>query len=193
MTRRIVLLAGFALLLGNAPAFPTTVVPPTFEELVDRANTIFVGETVSRRSQRLENRDGPLIVTLVTFNVVETLKGAPGLQMTLEFMGGTVDDVTLVVSGMPQFNVGDKDVVFVGNATNAVSPLVGFAHGRFRISKDDRTGRESVRTYDGRNFAGTAALGSVDRGFPRADTLSLSTFKNDIVQRVRAVASRGAR
>jgi hypothetical protein len=193
MTRRIVLLAGLALLLGNAPAFPTTVAPPTFEELVDRANTIFVGETVSRRSQRLENRDGPLIVTLVTFNVVETLKGAPGLQMTLEFMGGTVDDMTLVVSGMPQFNVGDKDVVFVGNATNAVSPLFGFAHGRFRISKDDRTGREGVRTYDGRNFEGTAALGSPDRRFPRADTLSLSTFRNDIVRRVRDGASRVAR
>jgi len=192
LTRRIVLLTAFALLLGNATAFPTTVVPPTFEELVDRATTIFVGGTVSRRSQRLENRDGPLIVTLVTFNVVETLKGAPSLQATLEFMGGTVDDVTLVVSGMPQFNVGDKDIVFVGNATNAVSPLVGFAHGRFRISKDDGTGRESVRTYDGRNFMGTASLGSAGRGFPRADTLSLSAFKSEIMQRVRT-ASRVAR
>ena len=188
MTRRIVLFSVFALLLGNAPAFPTSIVPPTFEELVDGATTIFVGETVSRRSQRLESRDGPLIVTLVTFNVVETLKGAPGLQMTLEFMGGTVGELTLVVSGMPQFNVGDKDVVFVGRSTSAVSPLVGFAYGRFRISKDDQTGRESVRTYDGRNFASTTSMGFVNREFPRADTLSLSTFKTDVVRRVRVAA-----
>jgi hypothetical protein len=193
MTLRNVFLSIVALLAGLVPAFATSVIPPTFEELVDSATTIFVGETVARRSERFDTLDGPLIVTLVTFNVVETLKGAPGLQMHLEFMGGTVGDETLVVSGVPQFNVGDRDVVFVGKAGNTVSPLIGLAHGRFRISRDPATGTDTVRTFDGRNFMSTSSLGARGREFPRAETLSLASFKSEIVQRMRATASKAAR
>lgn len=188
----LVFVCGFALLLAAAPAFPTTVIPPTFDELVDHATTIFVGETVSRRSQKFDTRDGPMITTLVTFTVVETLKGSPGAQMTLEFMGGTVGADTLVVSGMPQFNVGDHDVVFVGEERNTVSPLVGFAFGRFRIARD-ANGIEGVRTFEGRTLVSTAAIGRAQVGLPQADTLSLATFKNEITRRVRAATQQRAR
>lgn len=183
---------GLALLLGAGRAHPTTVIAPTFEELVDRASTVFVGEVVSRRSQRIDTPEGPLIVTLVTFSVDETLKGASSLQTTLEFLGGTVGDETLVVGGMPQFNVGDRDVVFVGSTANAVSPLIGFSHGRFRVTRDAVSGRDSVRTFDGRAFASTAALGSTERPFPLRDAMTLATFRNAILQRVRASAARRA-
>jgi hypothetical protein len=193
MKRRFIVLSTLALLTVSTAAFPTTVIPPTFEELVDSATTIFVGETISRRSERFDTRESAMIVTLVTFSVIEAIKGAPGTQMHLEFMGGTVGEETLVVNGVPQFNVGDRDVVFVGNAGNTVSPLIGLAHGRFRVAKDDRTGRESVRTYDGRNFASTASLRTMGRGFPLAESVSLATFKNDIVHRMGATASKGVR
>jgi hypothetical protein len=90
-------------LLAAQTAFATTVIPPTFDELVANSREIFVGRVVSRESQWVESRDGRMIVTLVTFVVETSIKGGLQTQTSLEFLGGTVNDQTMTVAGMPQF------------------------------------------------------------------------------------------
>ena len=149
-TRWTALFAVAALLMGVWPTRATTVIAPSFDELVSQADTIFIGEVVERRSAWETRSDGRSIVTIVTFDVTRVLKGRVGLRTELTFLGGTIGEVTLDVPDMPKFRVGDRDVLFVSPERNAVSPLVGFSHGRFRIVRDVVTGAQQVRAHDGR-------------------------------------------
>jgi hypothetical protein len=87
--RLLVLLTALCVLVGST-ARATTVIAPTFNELVEQAETIFVGEVVSKSSRFEDRRDGRVIMTDVTFRVVETWKGTAESERRLEFLGGTL-------------------------------------------------------------------------------------------------------
>ncbi len=184
MQRWLPVLCLGALLFGVRTASPTTVIAPTFVELVDNAREIFVGEVVARRSQWVDAPGGRAIVTLVTFRIVDSLKGGLRTETSLEFLGGTVGETSLMVAGMPEFKVGDRDVVFVGNRSG-VSPVMGLGYGRFRITKDPVRGADEVRTFDGAPLSSTSSLGGPRTESLRSvQSLSLSAFRNEIVQRM---------
>src|SRR5713226_5542098 len=63
-------------LLSGSGATATSIVPLTFDELITRATVIFRGEVVDVRSEWRDSRDGRAIVSLVTFNVESSMKGA---------------------------------------------------------------------------------------------------------------------
>jgi len=190
--RRISLFALAALLGLSRTAAPTSVVAPTFDELVARAESVFLGRVVALRSTWVDSRAGRAIVTDVTFAIERTVKGTVYAERSREFLGGTIGDGTLRVSGMPEFHVGDRDVLFVSETGRPVSPLVGFMYGRFRVVRDARTGTELVRTHDGR------PLGSVDevgnRNAPATvaplRTLALDDFLGTVSAKVRVQALR---
>src|SRR5436190_18075934 len=92
-----------------------SVIPPTFAELVGAATDIFVGEVVTTECRWVSTPGGPVIVTIVTFAIEESLKGVSRGQTTLQFRGGRIGDVTLTVADMPEFRVRDRDVLFVGD------------------------------------------------------------------------------
>ena len=136
----------------------TTVIPPTFESLVSRANIIFVGEVTNVRAIWIATPEGRAIVTQVTFKVEEVWKGAAGAVTQLEFLGGTVGHTTMDVVGMPVFREGQRSVLFVSPDARTASPLVGFWHGRMRVETDP-DGVDRVRTYDGRALGHTSEVG----------------------------------
>jgi hypothetical protein len=143
----------------GVPLSSTTVIPPSFEELVSRAATIFQGDVADRISVWEQAASGPrTIVTIVTFDVRRVLKGSVGAQAELSFLGGTIGNVTLAVGDLPRFNVGDRDVLFVSAEGHAVSPLVGFNHGRVRLAADAATGLDTVWTHDRRPIVGAAGF-----------------------------------
>ena len=135
----------------------TTVIPPSFDALVSGASTIFVGEAVAERAVWVSTRQGRAIRTAVTFKVEDVWKGTAGAVTQLEFLGGTIDGITMEVAGMPTFTRGQRSVLFVA-PRRQVSPLVGFMHGRFRVERD-HAGVDRVRTHDGRSLATTAQIG----------------------------------
>ena len=169
-----------------APVSATTVVPLTFDELVQNAREVFIGEVVSTHSAYADTREGRAIVTLVTFRVDDALKGGLQTQTSLEFLGGTIGDVTMAIAGMPEFRVGDRDVVFVGNRSEA-SPVVGMMQGRFRVMRDPIRGVDTVRGYDGRAVATLADIGRPRRFSMRpVASLTLSEFRAAILTRIQA-------
>jgi len=187
MNRRHLPLTLAGLLLAATAARSTTVIPPSFEALVSGANTIFVGEVMNVRSVWEATPDGRAIVTLVTFRVEDVWKGQVGTVTQLEFLGGTVGDTTMVISGMPTFRIGQRDLLFVSPTARSVSPLVGFMYGRMRVERDTASKVDRVRTYDGQ------ALGSVAQIGPQRATPSLSSVTPmtlaDLEAAVRARAS----
>ena len=181
-----------ALLAGVVAASSTTVIQPTFDELVTRAQLIFQGEVADRRSEWETSSQGRSIITRVTFNVASVLKGQAGTTVQLTFLGGTVGETTLHVSDMPQFLVGDRDVLFVSPDLHAVSPLVGFAHGRFRIVRDPVTGADEVRTHDGQPFVTAQAIAPLrlPGALQTPRTLALPEFQSLVRQKVSALGRR---
>ena len=148
------------ILLAASPARPTSILAPTFDELVARADEVALARVVARRSAWVVSRSGRAIVTDVTFAIERTLKGAAYAQRTLEFLGGTIGDDTLSIDGMPEFWVDDRDVLFVHDAGRPASPLVGFSYGRFRVVRDGAFGSQTVRTHDGRPLSTLADVGN---------------------------------
>jgi len=175
--------AAFGLLvLTAASAHSTSVLPPTFDELVARADEVILARVVARESSWVTSRSGQAIVTDVTFAVERTLKGEPRIQRTLEFLGGTVGDVSLTVAGIPDFQVNDRDVLFVRDTGRPASPLVGFSYGRFRVVRDATFGTDIIRTFDGRPLASLDDVGNTrpPAFLKPARVLSLDEFLSEI-------------
>jgi hypothetical protein len=164
-----------------------TVVAPTFAELVARAQVVFVGDTVGVESRWVTTPAGRSIVTRVTFRVARTLKGDLGVLTVLEFKGGRVGEDSLVVPGMPRFRVGDRDLLFVDERGGPVSPVLGFAFGRFRVVGDPVSGRESVASFNYEPLASTADIGAVSAPVRVrvGRALTLRAFEDEITAAVR--------
>lgn len=170
MFRRLLLLTMVCTVAAAGVARSTTVIPPTFDALVSSAATIFVGEVMNVRSEWETTRNGRTIITLVTFRVEDVWKGDLGAVTQLEFLGGEIGDLGMRVEGSPVFRLGQRDVLFVNSIVRAVSPLVGFMHGRMRVERDTVSGVDRVRTFDGR------ALGSVAQIGPQRAAPSLASI-----------------
>ena len=163
----------------------TTVVPPTFDELVGKAELIFQGSVTNVRSQWVGEGSQRHIASYVTFNVEDALKGNPGTSYTIQMLGGTVGDETMEVSETPKFTVGDRDILFVEHNGQQFVPLVGIMHGRFRIQRETQTGRDIVATNEGDRLTDPEQLGKQANPFLHAaPALSPIDFKEAIQTRL---------
>lgn len=171
----------------------TTVIPPTFTQLVGRADTIFEGEVTGLKSEWIGAGSEHRIVTYVTFKVDDALKGEPGSTYSMRMLGGTVDGQTMEVTDAPKFQVGDHDLLFVQNNGSQFIPLVGIQHGRFQVLKD-QAGQETLRTGDGQALSDVNQLGGDEATLGKnKPALSLANFKTAIRTQVQQQANHGAR
>lgn len=122
----------------------TSILPPTFDELVAEADTIVRGTVAEVRCVTVETSRGPAIHTLVTLQVERALKGSAAETVTLRLLGGTVGKRTLTVDGLPQFHAGQRTVVFFANNHRTMCPVIGARHGRFLIERDAATNTDVV-------------------------------------------------
>ena len=159
--KRATYLLSFAALLVTvaAPLWATTVIPPTFDQLVDQAEVIFHGSVTKVTSQWIGEGADRHIASYVTFKVKEAVKGNPGENYTMRMFGGTVDGETMTIADAPRFEVGDEDILFVENNGSQVIPLVGMMHGRFRVRRDD-SGNEAVTTNENEPLRNVGHLGT---------------------------------
>ena len=132
-----------ALLLAPA-ARATSVLAPTFAELVAEADTIVRGTVTAVRSETFDSPQGPGIHTFVTLRVERALKGTPGDSVTLRLLGGTVGPRTLRVVGLPTFAVGQRQLVFFAHNGQTLCPLIGAGHGRYHVLTDPATHRDHI-------------------------------------------------
>jgi hypothetical protein len=166
--RSFLLFLSFAVALTRITA--STVIPPTFEQLVQQAEFIFQGTVTN--SQSVWEGEGAQrhIETYVTFNVEDNVKGSAGTSYTIKMLGGTVGDETMEVTDTPKFNVGDRDILFVEHNNEQFVPLVGINYGRFRVQRDDQTGRDIVVNAEGTPVRDLSQLGSNQEASTTADS-----------------------
>jgi hypothetical protein len=124
------------LFAGAAPSFATSVKPPSFPELVAEADAIARATVTDITARWVDSPNGRVIKTFVTVSVEKRLKGTTPDTVTLEFLGGTVGGDTLHVSGMPEFKIGETEIVFIQGNGVQFCPLVRFGHGRYHVRRD---------------------------------------------------------
>lgn len=176
-------LAAFLSLCGFTRA--TTVIQPTFEQLVDDASQVLVVEALASECHWRTNAKGALIFTTVQFRAEEVLKGKSDAQLELSFLGGTIGTDTLDVHGVPRFTQGSRYILFVSSNRTEVCPLVGMFHGKFHLQKDAVTGEETISQHDG----SPVRIGSSSNGAKAAlllRNLSAAEFKRRVMDRVAA-------
>jgi hypothetical protein len=173
-TNYLLVLSG--LFLAALSARATTVIPPTFDQLVNDAEFIFQGNVTDVRSQWIGEGGQRQIVTYVTFKVEDAVKGSPGTSYTIRMLGGTVGDITMAISDAPQFKIGDRDILFVENNGTQFIPLVGIMHGRFHVERD-QSGQEVVTINEGEPVKNVARFGKEETVSPAGANLTAAAFK----------------
>lgn len=116
----------FAVILAAAAAFApvrahaTLAKAATFDEKVENAEAIVLGRCVKTVSRM--DPSGRWILTYSTFRVDKALKGQPSQEVTLVTPGGEFNGVHQDTIGVPSFQEGDENVLFVKNS--ALGPTV---------------------------------------------------------------------
>jgi len=178
-------LIGFALARITA----TTVIPPTFEQLVQQAELIFEGTVTEVKSVWEGEGAQRHIDTYVTLQVADSVKGDAGSSYTIRLLGGTVGDETMMVTDTPTFSVGDREILFVEHNFDQFVPLVGISHGRFHVQSDKETGRDMVVNGEGEPVRDVTKLGREEESVSATSAISPAQFKSEI----RAQLSRNSR
>lgn len=127
----------------------TTILAPSFLELVSESEWVGRGVVRSVRTEEFDSPQGRGIRTIVEFEVERTLRGPARDTVTLVQLGGTAGGRTLRVLGLPEFQPGQRQIAFVARNGHVICPVVRGAYGRFLVHADGATGRESVVRDDG--------------------------------------------
>ena len=176
------------LVLGGGAIHATTYVPVTFDELVTKADVIFVGEVTDVRPVALQTREGTLIQTRVVFRVLDPIAGTSSALEVFEFLGGEVGGVRMAIPGMPTFAIGDRRLMFA-RRDRSINPIVGFTQGLFQITRDSG-GTDRVLLLDGTPLERPDLLGTRSpAGRIGAIPVTLASLRT----RVTAVLVRGGR
>lgn len=125
---------------GNA----TSVREVSMDEMLQQSQFVFEGTVTAVEARENSQKR---IHTYVTFEIIDTIKGQySGSVITLRFLGGTVNDVTMVVGDMRLPREGEHGIYFVESLERfQVNPLYGWSQGHFVVERDGR-GTERVKT-----------------------------------------------
>jgi len=164
----------------------------TLDDLISQAPTIVVATVTARRADWEFYGTSRLIITTVTLDVEQTLKGSAPRTLQVEVMGGTIGDETQRVSHVPEFRVRDRDVLFLNGHPHSVSPLVGSDQGRFRVITESPSGVARVVTAGYQPVRSLAEIGATAAAPARllAEALTLSDFVDLVRDRIRFLERR---
>ncbi len=158
------------------PVFATTLIDQPFKKMVHEAEQIFEGVVTSKHSERSKN--GKTMYTFVQFSELSPIKGnIEESTITLRLEGGQAGNNRLSVEGMPEFNEGEKVIVFVRKqiTDKTICPILGWEEGQFKIKFDPEFNKETIEDGLGRKITDydankgeliTAAGPRVDRPTP---------------------------
>ena len=128
---------------GTGQDISGIMVKLTLPQLAHSADVVAVGVVADIRSA--SDSSGKL-VTLVSIDLEETLKGQAASPMVIQVAGGIAGIQTVVVEDAPEFRSHERVVVFVQRSDNNYSVVGGF-QGKFTIDASNRVGGEPLEGF----------------------------------------------
>jgi hypothetical protein len=128
----LLLIFGF---LSFANCYASTVLEVSLDDMLQNAEFVFEGNVIAVESKQ---SDPKRIHTYVTFEVEDVIKGDyPKREITIRYLGGQVENLTVKVSGLRLPELGEHGIYFVESIRrNQVNPIFGWDQGHFIINKD---------------------------------------------------------
>ncbi len=145
--------AAAVLLALSSPLLAVTYIVPSDAEMIQKSDDIVVVTGVAAVSE-LTARGS--IVTRYTVRVLETLKGdrVAGSHLVLTELGGEVGEAARVIPGAPEYQPGERYLVFTSTNRDFEPVTFGMSLGQFRfVDQDARVlaVRQSIHGFD-QNF-----------------------------------------
>jgi hypothetical protein len=165
MSRTVLIVA--AVLTLSAAAGATTLLPADFSLMVGASQVIVHARVVDVRGQLDRRRR---IESLVTIEVVDTLKGSHQREMVFHVPGGKLGRYRRVLIGAPVFAPGDEVVLFLRGSAATVPAPFALSQGVYRVSR--RSGAPTVMPLP-------ASMSTV-RGDPARRPISLDAFTQQV-------------
>lgn len=158
--RTLVVVLGFGM-----AALATTLEKQDLASVTSQADRIFTARVLS--TQGAWDPADQNLFTTVELEVIEGIKNASaGQRITMRILGGTGivpgrGAVTLTVPAVPQFEAGERVLLFAQDDPRLFVPIAGWFQGAFQVVNDPRTGQEVVADHEGHFlsvFAGNDTL-----------------------------------
>jgi hypothetical protein len=168
------------MLFAGATLDAITVVPLTFEQLVNEAAAVVYARVTEVRGQWTADRQS--IDSIITLEALQYLKGDLGPVVPMRLPGGEASGIVNVLPGAPRLREGELVVLFLKARGPARLTTLGLSQGIFRVARDPRTGTMLVTPPPLKE----SAAGRIMRGAAERRALSIDAFGAS----VRAVAAR---
>ena len=167
-TRLMVTLSLIATAIARVGAI--TVVPMTFEQLVDEAAAVVYARVADVRGEWTYDRRA--INSVITIEALRYLKGNLGPSVSIKLPGGEAGGVVNVLPGAPVLREGDLVVLFLTADGPAIPTTVGLGQGLFRVMRDTRSGSMLVSPPPLK----ASAAGRIIRGSAERRLLTIEAF-----------------
>jgi hypothetical protein len=174
MSTRLALASLLLASIGLARVDALTIVPMTFEELVEGSTAVVYARVAEVRGQWAADRRS--IDSFVTLEALRYLKGDFGATVTMRLPGGESGGVVQVLPGAPVLRQGDLIVAFLAARGPAIPGPLGLNQGIFRVAYDGRTGQSLVTPPPLKS----SETGRVLRGAAERRALTLEAFESTV-------------
>lgn len=165
------LLAVFFIALLAASVDATTVVPLSFEQLVNESSSVVYGRVSDVRAQWTADRR--FIESVVTVEILRGMKGSARETVAFTVPGGQVGRYLNVIPGAPSFATGDLAVFFLTSQGPRLPVTTGLTQGIYRVQRDSASGEMVV-------MPPVVETGRIVRGDVRRKPVSLSVFEGSV-------------
>jgi hypothetical protein len=129
------------------PAAASTFVRMNMRELLAESAAVVQGEVLSVNS--FWNESGMVIVTEALVRVEEAVIGDAPTVVRVRTFGGTVGGFTIEAHGFPEFRVGERLLLFVGDEEDGgFARVVGYRQGQYRIGLDRAGNQVAIPTFE---------------------------------------------
>jgi len=188
LLRTVVILAIVVLAaLGASSSLATTLHHFDLPELVGRSTDIVHGR-VRAVTCHWDSRH-TTIVSEISLDVLDAVKGRARGHMTLRQLGGQVGDVRVDVDGCPSFHVGEEGVYFAARDRDGNLQMTGLAQGKFEVERSGDPRAKSATVQRATEGFAVADLASLS---PLGASTTVPRFQLDgFLAQVRALVARG--
>jgi hypothetical protein len=167
------------------PGYATTVIPLSFEQLVNESQSVVYGRVSDVRAQWTDDRR--FIESVVTVEVLRGMKGDVRESVAFTVPGGQVGRYLNVIPGAPSFVRGDLAVFFLTARGARLPVTTGLTQGIYRAQRDAASGEILVVPPI------TEGTGRIVRGDPQRKPASLAVFEGSVRAALRRGPVAGAR
>ena len=161
------------------PVYATTVIPLSFEQLVNESQSIVYGRVSDVRAQWTDDRR--VIESVVTIEILRGMKGDARESIAFTVPGGQVGRYLNVIPGAPSFARGDLAVLFLTARGARLPVTTGLTQCIYRVQREAASGEMLVMPPI------AEGAGRVVRGDPSRRPVSLATFESTVRAAVRPV------